>query len=97
MVARIDPPRIDRLRVLEGELTAAATGRGAKNPKRGFFQSSQPDLEGVYRPRSIDEAVVWSNTNMGRGVVDPEDLQRDGCMRWGLCGTEPEPDRGAGP
>jgi len=84
LVAVTDPARIDRLRVLEQEITDAARTRDAA-AVRTFFPERSPG-----EPRGIDAQVAWARSDRGRGVPHIGENARDGCMRWGLCSTEEE-------
>lgn len=89
LIARRDPERIRRLRVLEQRVGALAAER--YEPIMGapaWFQSQKEDADGRYPMVPIDDVVEWARTARG-GVqfelfAPPED---DGCMRWGLCET----------
>jgi hypothetical protein len=98
LIADADPGRIDRIRILEAEVTA---GRAARRAAKGqepigdaaWFQGQSTDADGVYQSMPIDEAVLWSRTARGGRqlellAADPADA---GCMRWGLCETDKEP------
>jgi 3'-phosphoadenosine 5'-phosphosulfate sulfotransferase (PAPS reductase)/FAD synthetase len=87
LIADKDPSRIDRLRVLEDELTEAARSRGHEGDaaKRCWFQPPT----GRVGTAGIDEIVEWSRTSRGGRQFElfaPGDRD-DGCMRWGMCDT----------
>jgi 3'-phosphoadenosine 5'-phosphosulfate sulfotransferase (PAPS reductase)/FAD synthetase len=88
-IADSDPKRIDELRALEHEMTdiaksrAAAKGEELRTP-RTWFQGQEPGLT-----LPIDEAVAWSRTSRGGKQVELFAPPREGCMRWGLCDTDP--------
>lgn len=87
LIANKDPSRIDRLRVLEEELTEAARSRGHEGDaaKRCWFQPPT----GRVGTAGIDEIVEWSRTARGGRQFElfaPGDRD-DGCMRWGMCDT----------
>ena len=102
LVAQIEPSRIQRLRVLEHDLTEAQADSAARRgvapaPKgpggvsRSFFQSPIKSKGGVKQlPWAIDEIVAWANTARGGRQTQLFDAQQSadsGCMRWGLCET----------
>ena len=95
-IAKTDPCRIDRLRVLEERVgdaaEARASAKGQTLEDRGhhrpaWFQSNQRSSDGVYHCMPIDEAVKWANTAHGGRQVDmfAAGVGDEGCMRWGLC------------
>lgn len=92
MVAAAAPGRIDLIRTLEGEVSAAAEARGSAHPKYGsvrtFFAGK---ITRDMSPLSIDDAVKWSRTAHGGkdDLVVSEDEQPEGCMRWGFCEKAP--------
>ena len=43
-------------------------------------------------PSKIDDVVRWSKTTHGGKQLSLFPPPRDGCMRWGMCETEPEDD-----
>ncbi len=103
MIADKDPARIDRLRVLEAEVTEQARARyEAKTPEEqatiGPFQSRSwfQATTGRSLTMPIDEVVAWARTphGMPRAVGQAElfapDHAADGCMRWGMCDTPHE-------
>ncbi len=88
LLADRDPARVDQIRELEAEITAAANERqrrkGEELQPRTFFGSVGPG-----RPTwvLIDDVVKWSRTTRGGyqyGMFD-EPPESAGCMRWGLC------------
>lgn len=100
-IADRSPERIDEIRALEAEVTALAAARyeakgetfdtlGFKRPS--FFQRASGPERGSCMP--IDEVVEWSRTMRG-GTEQDRQIEmfasaEPGCMRWGLCDTEPE-------
>ena len=87
LVAKLMPERIDEIRQLEADVTAAATARGAENPERTFFRGHTANL-----PVSIDEAVSWANTARGGKRLLLLDTEPAGCVRWGLCESTADDD-----
>lgn len=92
LVAEHSPERIDLIRQLEDEATAARAARNAETPGRysrpvaTFFQTRH----GV-DPMRIDDVVAWARTDRGgRQLALLAPAPRGGCMRWGLCETVPE-------
>lgn len=90
-LAEIDPARIDEIRALEGELTLAAQGRRGPQEIRSFFQA-KADRTGQW---PIDKVVEWSRTSRGGRQLEMFHDPHDGCVRWGMCESAPEPNRGA--
>jgi 3'-phosphoadenosine 5'-phosphosulfate sulfotransferase (PAPS reductase)/FAD synthetase len=93
LVAKHEPERIDLIRELEAEMTALRLARNAVEPGRykhedaHFFQTATARNY----PVGIDDVVAWSRTEHGgRQLPLLEAAPRGGCMRWGLCETEPE-------
>jgi len=109
-IATVDPQRIDQIRELEAEVQASAKARydakgesfeslGFNRPT--FFQAmgslrTEGGKEGRCVP--IDDVIAWSKTSHGGKQVElfqAGDTEA-GCMRWGLCETnppdEPEPE-----
>lgn len=85
MVAETDPARIDLIELLEAELTEKV---GAQ---RTFF--AWKDKKHADPRAPIREFVDWSKTAYGGTDYEDYDADakaREGCMRWGLCSTEPE-------
>lgn len=93
-ISDTDPARIDRIRELERLVTlkaharVEAKGETLKN-NPAWFQARNG---GTGKCWPIDEVVKWSNTS--RGGVQFEMFAAEGrdagCMRWGLCETNPE-------
>lgn len=86
-VAETDPDRIDLIEMLEAELTKRA------GDQRTFFQSKDNKKRGKDSLVPIREMVAWSQTAYGGKEFEEYDADaqaREGCMRWGLCATEPE-------
>lgn len=98
LIADKDPDRIVRLRVLEGDVAAAAQERAARDERElkslpTWFQNptSRAGDDG-HRDGScwpIDRVVEWSRTSYGGRQFELfAPRYQDGCMRWGLCETE---------
>jgi 3'-phosphoadenosine 5'-phosphosulfate sulfotransferase (PAPS reductase)/FAD synthetase len=101
-VAESDPARIDLIRALEAESQASAQARyeargetfeslGYNRPT--FFQAmgslrTEGGKDGRCVP--IDEAVAWSKTSHGGKQLEMFTSGAEGCVRWGLCETEPD-------
>ena len=86
LVAKLSPDRIDTIRQLEADVTAAAVARGSAHAKYGsvrtFFAGKVTrDME----PMPIDDAVAWSKTKRGSTEEEVFDSEPAGCVRWGLC------------
>jgi 3'-phosphoadenosine 5'-phosphosulfate sulfotransferase (PAPS reductase)/FAD synthetase len=92
LVADLTPERIDEIRALESEVSAAARARAERDGthatfihgfERTFFHGK---LSREGKPFPIDTIVEWSRTAPGgRQYVLVEDEQPEGCARWGLC------------
>jgi 3'-phosphoadenosine 5'-phosphosulfate sulfotransferase (PAPS reductase)/FAD synthetase len=88
LVAETDPDRIDRIRQLEADIYEirtkrfAARGEVQKYPST-FFTLRPDNVKHVTTP--IDEVVEWARK--GQLDIFGDEDARDGCMRWGLCGT----------
>jgi 3'-phosphoadenosine 5'-phosphosulfate sulfotransferase (PAPS reductase)/FAD synthetase len=71
-----DSKRIDRIRELEEKINEIR--RDDQKPSTFFHKR---DLEQSY----IDEVVHWAKARTGRAYDDSEEIELDGCLRWGLC------------
>lgn len=102
LVAAKDPGRIDLIRALEEQVAARAGERYAKKgetfeslgyQKPSWFQAPLGDTGDCW---PIDKVVDWSKTSHGGRQVELFDATPGdaGCMRWGLCETNP-PDEDA--
>lgn len=81
-----EPEQIRRLADLEGRLNAYRVECG-KEPVATFFKSRREDKE----PMFIKDIVEWSRHDRKAGYLDDvEDIEEEGCMRWGLC-ERPKP------
>ncbi len=96
LIADIDPDRIDRIRKLEADVTAAAKARREQQgkPEMGapaWFQSQRRDGDTNQRPCiPIDEVVEWSRTSRGGTQYEMFAAagREAGCVRWGMCETD---------
>jgi 3'-phosphoadenosine 5'-phosphosulfate sulfotransferase (PAPS reductase)/FAD synthetase len=94
LVADIAPERIEEIRVMEREVTAAARARADRDGThadfvhgfdRTFFHGK---LSREGKPFPIDTIVEWSRTDTGgKQFLLIEDEAPSGCVRWGLCDT----------
>lgn len=76
-----DPARVDHIADLERRVNELRQEQG-KEPNATFFKSRRADKE----PMNIYEIVEWSRTDNKHGYLDDvEDIEEEGCMRWGLC------------
>lgn len=92
LVADIDPARIDEIRALENESTENARAfQEAKGEKLDWVRSMFSAHVGRngHRPMPIDEAVEWARTARGGKQMLLVNDQEPGCVRWGMCETEP--------
>jgi 3'-phosphoadenosine 5'-phosphosulfate sulfotransferase (PAPS reductase)/FAD synthetase len=85
--------RIDLIRELEEEVTAAADERHRRKHgtplefKRTFFQGRGPgDLGGTRNAMPIDEVVRWARTGKGGRQFEMFDTKAGKACVWGLCG-----------
>lgn len=96
LIAEHAPERIDQIRALEVEVEVERARRNAEHtptekrpvryahPEATFFQVRK----GV-APQNIHDIVAWSRTDRkGLPILAPQPT--GGCMRWGLCETQPE-------
>jgi 3'-phosphoadenosine 5'-phosphosulfate sulfotransferase (PAPS reductase)/FAD synthetase len=92
LIADTDPERIDRIRSLEADVSAAQRARAAAKGEppppndAGWFQSP---LGRTGECWPIDEVAMWSRTARGGQQFElfAPDPSEEGCMRWGLCET----------
>lgn len=76
-----DQERIEYIATLEERLNEHRASLG-KEKKATFFKSRRADKE----PMFINDIVEWSrNDNKGGYLDDQEEIEEEGCMRWGLC------------
>lgn len=93
LIAEIDPGRIGKIRELESLVTLRARkradGSDAVVYDRAWFQAKNGSSGEVW---PIDKVVEWSKTSRGGRQFELFAAgERDaGCMRWGLCETNPE-------
>lgn len=96
-VADLDPERIELIAALEVELwdayAARCEARGEEPDEESrptfFHKRSNMVVRGETRPWPIHEAVAWAKTEHGGQQLSmfSPDYARDGCMRWGMCGS----------
>ena len=73
-----DPERIEYLEALEARVNALRT----KDERQAtFFKSKRTDKA----PMGINEIVDWSRNDRGHYLDDQDDIEQQGCMRWGFC------------
>ena len=80
-----DPDRIEYIARLEDKVSSLREG----DRKQTFFKSKLKDKKQM----NIKEIAEWSNTSKGLSLDDQEEIEEDGCMRWGLCETLPKQDK----
>ena len=90
-IAENDPDRIDLIELIEGKVAVAARARAAakgqvleRDPT--FFQSRS----GTGACIPIRKMVEWSKTTRGGKQYDMFAEQPEGCVRWGLCESNPD-------
>ena len=97
-LAENEPERIDFIRDLEEKVAQRASERYAAKGETfeslGFVRPAffQEKTGGSGRPWPIDEAVKWAKTARGGKQFELFAASESdaGCMRWGLCETNPE-------
>lgn len=93
LISEIDPQRINRIRELEQLVTLRARERAEGDSSsvhdRAWFQAKNGNTGEVW---PIDKVVEWSKTSRGGRQFELFAAgERDaGCMRWGLCETNPD-------
>lgn len=80
-----DPERIEYIAELEDKVSSLREG----DRKQTFFKSRLKDKKQM----PIKKIAEWSNTSKGKILDDQEEIEEDGCMRWGLCETLPKQDK----
>lgn len=92
IIATTSPERINEIRDLEREMTELRANRNAEQPGRYLHDEAHFFQTAASRnlPRGIDEIVAWARTDRGgRQTQIFAPAPTGGCMRWGLCETEP--------
>lgn len=80
-----DPDRFQYIGELERKVNElheyhwTTTFFGSKTKKKEFM--------------TIDEVVQWSLNHQGKTLDDVEEIEEDGCMKWGLCEKPPKQDK----
>lgn len=93
LIAKIDPGRIDLIRDLEKRVGDAAEARqaakGTTLEEQGYGRPAW-FVNGTRRT-PIDEVVEWSRTTRGgkQLAMFEAPVEMEGCMRWGMCETNP--------
>lgn len=80
-LAAVAPERLAHIGQLEERVTAL---RQAANPgaaQATFFKSR---VAGVPK-QSMAEVIEWATTKDGEAIDDIEEIEEQGCMRWGMC------------
>ena len=93
-ISENDPERINKIRELEGLVTLKAKARletrgEALTNNPSWFQARNG---GTGQCWPIDQVVQWSRTSRGGKQFElfAANESDAGCMRWGLCETNPE-------
>lgn len=97
-MAENNPERIDFIRDLEAKVAQRPAERYAEKNETfeslGYVRPAffQDKTGGGGRPWPIDEVVAWSKTSRGGRQFElfTADEKDAGCMRWGLCETNPD-------
>ncbi len=79
-----DPKRIEYIHHLEEKVSSLRD-----DDPTYFFKSKTKDK----RKMNIYDVVDWSINDKGKKLDDQEEIEEDGCMRWGLCETVPKQDK----
>ncbi len=97
LVAELWPERIEQIRALEKEAAETATARYEARGETFETLGYNPPTMFTHRENGrvvmfpIDDAVEWAKTSHGgRQYQLFNEDSRDGCVRWGLCETEPD-------
>lgn len=80
-----DEERIEYIANLEEKVSSLREG----DRKQTFFKSRLKEKKQM----DIKEIVAWSLRSKGQTLDDQEEIEEDGCMRWGLCETLPKQDK----
>lgn len=80
-----DPERIDYLEKLEERVNLL---RKEEETRATFFKSRRKDKA----PMGIRDIVEWSRQDYGVSLDDQEEIEEQGCMRWGFC-EAPKPSQ----
>jgi 3'-phosphoadenosine 5'-phosphosulfate sulfotransferase (PAPS reductase)/FAD synthetase len=73
-----DPERIDHIEKLEKQVNSI---RRDDQKQATFFKSRRKDKS----PMNIREIVEWSKQEKKQVLDDQDEIENNGCMRWGLC------------
>ena len=97
VVSELSPDRIDEIEALEVHVQDAArrryAARGETFESLGYSPPTFFSRGGNKMTTGIRDYVTWSKTSHGGKQVELfHDPPEDGCMRWGLCETEPDQD-----
>lgn len=94
------PSRIDQIEDMERSIAAKTEERnavrvaegGGTSPASTFFQKSAQSLDNKMGMTPIRDAVSWANTGTGGKQFELFAAAESdaGCMRWGLCDTNPK-------
>lgn len=85
------PRRVAAIELLERRVGQIWESRATEERKAKvdrlptMFQATRRDAEGRRPCVPFAEVVEWSRTKRGSDEPDPEPLENEGCVRWGLC------------
>lgn len=80
-----DPARLEYISNLEQKITELRED----DQKATFFKSKLKTKKFMF----LNEVVEWSLNKDGKVLDDIEEIEEDGCMRWGLCERPPKQDK----
>lgn len=73
-----DPSRIEHIENLENKVNEL---RRSDQRQSTFFKSRRKDKS----PMNINQIVEWSKQDKNQTLDDQDEIENNGCMRWGLC------------
>lgn len=80
-LAAVAPERLAHIAGLEQRVTALRQAANPEAAEATFFKSR---VAGVPK-QQIPAIIEWATTKDGELIDDIEDIEEQGCMRWGLC------------
>lgn len=80
-LAAVAPERVAHLTRLEERVTALRRENNPDAAQATFFKSRRTGVAKM----SLPEVVEWATTKDGEAIDDIEEIEEQGCMRWGMC------------
>lgn len=80
-LAAVAPERIAHIEALEQRVTELRQAARPGAAEATFFKSRRKDVPKM----GVRAMVEWANTKDGEQLDDVEQIEEQGCMRWGLC------------